>query len=77
MIFFLFDSVHRTRFYKARLFGNRLCFRLQARKAPTLVSPLKRTINSYYLQGSTRVGDILALKREVQPTSETWSFIKN
>jgi hypothetical protein len=71
---FLFQ---RTIFHKARSFGNRLCFRLQARKAPTLVNPLKTAIISHYLQGSTRVGDVLALKTEAQPTSETWCFIEN
>jgi hypothetical protein len=50
---------HRNIFYKAQRFGNRLYFRLQAIKAPTLVNPLKRAIIGHYLQGSTRVGDVL------------------
>jgi len=37
-IFFL-DFVHRLMFDEARRFGSQLCFRLQARKAPTLVDP--------------------------------------
>jgi hypothetical protein len=69
---------HRTiLFYRAQRFGNWLCFRLQARKAATPVNPLKIAIISHYLQGSTRVGDVLALKRKAQPTSETWCFIEN
>jgi len=70
-------SFHPNIFYEAQRFKNRLYFRLQAIKAPTLVNPLKRATISYYLQGSTRVVDVLLWKREAQPTSETWCFLKN
>ena len=45
-IIFLFDFLHHLIFNETRRFGSRLCFLLQARKAPKLVDPLDRAILS-------------------------------
>jgi hypothetical protein len=52
----LFNFVQRLIFSKARRFGSRLCFRLQVKKAPTLVDPIDRAIISHWaLKISKRV----------------------
>lgn len=59
-------------------FGRLFCFRLQARKAPSLADPLKTVHSAYSAQclsiavpkGSTKCA-LLYLKTEADPASET------
>jgi hypothetical protein len=64
---------------ETRCFGSRLCFHLQASRAPNLVEPLDRAqwLRISVSKGSTRLGALLCLKTEAESASETSCFIKN
>lgn len=64
---------------KIRLFGCRLCFRLQARKAPSLLHCLDRAVLTPWAENSSsrsiRLGDAIYLKTEAEQAAETSCFI--